>query len=130
LAPAGRWWATPAITGTSSPRRAFNDAFRDAERLAAALDEALGGARPYDEALADYHRDRDSQVLPMYEMTCQLATLEPPPADMQQLLGAIAGNQAAMDAFVRMNAGTISPAVFMAPENVAAMLGQTAGPGR
>ena len=29
----------------------------------------------------------------MYEFTCQLASLEPPPPEMQQLLGAIQGNQ-------------------------------------
>ena len=50
----------------------------------------------------------------MYEFTCQLATLEPPPPEMQQLFAAIHGNQTAMDAFVRMNAGTISPAEFFA----------------
>ena len=55
---------------------------------------------------------RDEHVLPMYEFTCQLATLEPPPPEMQQLLGAIQGNQRAMDGFAQMNAGTISPAEF------------------
>ena len=54
----------------------------------------------------------------MYEFTTQLATLEPPPPEMQQLLGAIHGNQQAMDGFVRMNAGTDSPAAFFAPENI------------
>ena len=58
----------------------------------------------------------------MYEFTCQLATLEPPPPDMQQLFAAIHGNQEAMDGFARMNAGTISPAEFFAPENVARIL--------
>ena len=48
----------------------------------------------------------------MFEFTCQLATLEPPPPEMQQLFGAIAGKPKAMDAFVQMNAGTISPAEF------------------
>jgi hypothetical protein len=72
--------------------------------------------------LRDYQRDRDAQVLPMYEFTCQLATLQPPPPEMQQLFAAIAGNQAAMDGFVQMNAGTISPALFLAPENVGVIL--------
>ena len=49
----------------------------------------------------------------MFELTCQLATLQPPPPEMQQLLGAIRGNQKAMDAFAQMNAGTITPAEFM-----------------
>ena len=57
----------------------------------------------------------------MYEFTCQLATLEPPPPEMQQLFAAVHGDQKAMDAFARMNAGTISPAEFFAPENVNAI---------
>ena len=44
--------------------------------------------------------------------------MEPPPPELQQLLGAISGSQKAMDGFVQMNAGTISPAAFFAPENV------------
>jgi hypothetical protein len=57
----------------------------------------------------------------MYDFTCQLATLEPPPPEMQQLLAAVHGNKKAMDDFARMNAGTISPAEFFAPENVKAI---------
>ena len=41
---------------------------------------------------------------------------------MQQLFAAIAGNQKAMDGFAQMNAGTISPAAFFAPENVQAIM--------
>ena len=41
--PAGRWSATPATTGTSSPAQGITDAFRDAELCAAALDEAFVG---------------------------------------------------------------------------------------
>jgi hypothetical protein len=53
-----------------------------------------------------------SRCFRCYAFTCQLATLEPPPPGMQQMLGAIQGNQAAMDAFAQMNAGTITPAAF------------------
>jgi hypothetical protein len=62
--------------------------------------------------MGEYQRARDEHVLGMYDFTCQLATLEPPPPQMQQMLGAIQGNQKAMDAFAQMNAGTISPAEF------------------
>ena len=72
--------------------------------------------------MGDYQRLRDARVKAMYEFTCQLATLEPPPPEMQQLFAAIHGNQQAMDAFARMNAGTISPAEFFAPENVNAIM--------
>jgi 2-polyprenyl-6-methoxyphenol hydroxylase-like FAD-dependent oxidoreductase len=100
----------------------ISDAFRDAEAMANTLDDVFAGDRSFDVAMADYQRARDEHVLPMYEFTCQLATLKPPPLEMQQLFGAIHGNQTAMDSFVKMNAGTISPAEFLAPENVMRLL--------
>ena len=116
--PAGRWSATPATTRTSSPPRASSDAFRDAELCADALDEAFSGARSFDDAMGEYQSTRDEHVLPMYEFTCQLATLEPPPPELQQLLAAVHGNQEAMDGFARVNAGVTSPAEFFSEENV------------
>ena len=103
----------------------INDAFRDAERGAISLDEGLAGTRSFDEAMGDYQRSRDATVLPMYEFTCQLATLEPPPPEMQQLFGAIHGNQKAMDGFAQVNAGTVSPAAFFSPENVGTIMSAT-----
>ena len=47
------------------------------------------------------------QVLPMYEFTTQLATLEPPPPEMQQLLGAVHGNQRRDGPFVSVAAGVV-----------------------
>lgn len=98
------------------------DAFHDAELCATALDQALSGKQTFDAAMSGYQRARDARVQAMYDFTCQLATLEAPPPDMQQLFGAVHGNRQAMDAFARMNAGTISPAEFFAPENVSAIL--------
>jgi 2-polyprenyl-6-methoxyphenol hydroxylase-like FAD-dependent oxidoreductase len=123
--PYGPGWALVGDAGYNKDpitAQGITDAFRDAEHCAAALDLALCGARPYDEVMADYQRRRDEHVLPTFEFTCQLATLEPPPPEMQQLLAAIAGNQTAMDGFVGMNAGTISPADFFAPQNVGAIM--------
>jgi hypothetical protein len=51
----------------------------------------------FEDAFGSWHRERDSKVLPAYAFTTQLATLEPPPPETQQLLGAIYGNQAAME---------------------------------
>jgi 2-polyprenyl-6-methoxyphenol hydroxylase-like FAD-dependent oxidoreductase len=104
----------------------INDAFRDAERLAIAIDQALGGGRDFDDALQEYQQDRDRHVLGMFEMTCQLATLEPPPLELQQVFAAMRGNQEAMDRFVQMNAGTISPAEFFAPEYIASIMAAAA----
>jgi len=113
--PYGPGWALVGDAGYNRDpitAQGITDAFRDAERCAIALDQAFTGARSFDEAMSEYQRDRDEHVLPMYEFTCQLATLQPPPPEMQQLLGAIHGNQKAMDGFAQMNAGTISPAEF------------------
>jgi len=113
--PFGSGWV---LVGDAGYNRDFitaqgiTDAFRDAERCATALDEAFTGVRPFDEAMHAYQRERDEHVISMYEFTCQLATLEPPPPEMQRLFASIVGNQKAMDRFVQMNAGTISPAEF------------------
>ena len=113
--PYGPGWALLGDAGYNKDpitAQGIGDAFRDAERCAIALDETFSGARSFDEAMGEYQRIRDEHALPMYEFTCQLATLEPPPPEMQQMLGAIHGDQKAMDGFIRMNAGTISPAEF------------------
>jgi hypothetical protein len=58
----------------------------------------------------------------MYDFTCEVATLEPPSPRLQELLVAIRGDQLAMDDFVRVNAGLLSPAVFFAEDNVRRIL--------
>jgi hypothetical protein len=68
--------------------------------------------------MAEYQSTRDSQVFAMYDFTCQLAAMEPPPSDLVQLLGAAARSQDAMDQFCRVNAGVTSPAEFFAEDNV------------
>jgi flavin-dependent dehydrogenase len=90
------------------------DAFRDAEACAAAVDDVLAGSGALDTVMCEFRRQRDESALPMYDLTCQLATLVPPAAEMQRLLAETSRSQSAMDAFVRMNAGTISPAEFFA----------------
>jgi 2-polyprenyl-6-methoxyphenol hydroxylase-like FAD-dependent oxidoreductase len=119
--PYGPGWA---LVGDAGYNRDFitgqgiMDAFLDAELCTAALDKTLSGTQPFDAAMSAYQRTRDARVKAMYDFTCHLATLEPPPPETQQLFAAVHGNQMAMDAFARMNAGTISPAEFFAPDNV------------
>jgi 2-polyprenyl-6-methoxyphenol hydroxylase-like FAD-dependent oxidoreductase len=123
--PSGPGWALVGDAGYNKDpitAQGIADAFLDAERCMAALDKTFRGACSFDTAMDEYRRDRDEHAMPMYEFTCQLATLQPPPAEMQQLLGAMRGNQEAMDRFVQMNAGTISPAEFMSPESVGGIM--------
>ena len=108
--PYGPGWALVGDAGyIKDPITAqgITDAFRDAELVVDAIDD-----------LARYQAARDAAAMPMYELTCQLAALEPPPPELQQLLGAVHGNQDAMDQFCRLNAGTLSPPEFFAESNV------------
>jgi 2-polyprenyl-6-methoxyphenol hydroxylase-like FAD-dependent oxidoreductase len=123
--PYGPGWALVGDAGYNKDfitAQGIHDAFRDAELCVTALDEAFGGTRSFDAAMADYQSRRDAQVLPMYEFTTELATLEPPPPELQQLLAAMAGNQDAMDGFAQVNGGVTSPAEFFSPANVARMM--------
>ncbi len=89
----------------------------------------FSGAAPYESAMAEYQSTRDEHVLPMYELTCQLATLEPPPPELQQLLEAVHTNKEASDHFIRVSAGVSSPAEFFAPENVGRIFQAASGAG-
>jgi 2-polyprenyl-6-methoxyphenol hydroxylase-like FAD-dependent oxidoreductase len=129
--PYGPGWALVGDAGYNKDpitAQGIMDAFRDVELCATALDESFTGARSFEVAMSDYHRARDEHVLPMYEFTTQLATLAPPPQEMQQLLGAVSADQGSMDAFARMNAGTISPAEFFAPENIGRIMSAAQAP--
>jgi 2-polyprenyl-6-methoxyphenol hydroxylase-like FAD-dependent oxidoreductase len=83
----------------------ISNALRDADRLARAVVEGLGGARPLAAALADHHRDRDQGIRAMYDFTVGLTRFRSPnraqrllftslaqrPDEIERLLGAFAG---------------------------------------
>jgi flavin-dependent dehydrogenase len=82
--PFGPGWA---LVGDAGYHRDFvtglgiTDAFRDAEFLAEALDDGFSGRKPIDEALAEYQRKRDEIAEPLYELTTQMVSGEPPTAE-------------------------------------------------
>ncbi len=123
--PYGPGWALVGDAGvTRDPITAqgISAAFADSERCSTAVDAWLRGSTTYDVAMAAWHHERDAAVMPMYEFTAQMAALEPPPPELQQLLGAVQGDQEAMDQFVSVNAGTLSPEAFFSPENIGAIM--------
>jgi len=123
--PFGPGWALVGDAGiTRDPITAqgISAAFADSERCSTAVDAWLRGTTSYAVAMGAWHRERDAASLPMYEFTAQMASLEAPPAEMQQLLGALQGDQEAMDQFVSVNAGTLSPEAFFSPENIGAIM--------
>ncbi|MBU2669100.1 FAD-dependent monooxygenase [Actinoplanes bogorensis] len=123
--PYGKGWALVGDSGYSRDfitAQGITDAFLDAESLAQALDETLGGGTAWDEALAGYQTRRDTRAMPVYQMTLGIASLQPPDEQMIQLVSGIVGKQPAMDAFARLNSGVTSPVEFFAPENVGRLL--------
>jgi 2-polyprenyl-6-methoxyphenol hydroxylase-like FAD-dependent oxidoreductase len=119
--PFGPGWALVGDAGYNKDfitAQGIQDAFRDAELCVRALDAAWSGRRPWEAALAEYQTARDEHVLPMYELTAELASLEPPVPELQKILEAVHGNQDAMDGFARVNAGVTSPREFFSEENV------------
>lgn len=124
--PYGPGWALVGDAGYHKDpitAQGITDAFRDAALLADAIDAGFSGRQPLEKALSEYERLRNEAVMPMYEFTCQFATVEPPPPEMQQLFAALQGNQAEIDRFAGVMAGTVPIPEFFAPENVQRIMG-------
>jgi flavin-dependent dehydrogenase len=75
----------------------ISDAFRDAELLAAALDQALCADAEEGAALAAYQRQRDQALREIFEITCRLSGYPPAPAftALQKQLSAAIDTEAA-----------------------------------
>jgi 2-polyprenyl-6-methoxyphenol hydroxylase-like FAD-dependent oxidoreductase len=119
--PYGPGWALVGDAGFhKDPNMAqgITDAFRDAELLAEAIDEGLSERQPFEEALAGYEQQRNTAAMPGYELNLQLASLQPPSPEMQQLFGALHGNQTETDRFWGAIEGTVSIPEFFSPENM------------
>ena len=93
------------------------------ELVAEAVDAGLTGKRPIEEAMADYEQRRNQAALPLYEFTCQLATLEPPPPEMQQLFAALRYDQEQTNRFFGTITGAVPIPEFFAPENMGWIMG-------
>lgn len=119
--PYGPGWA---LAGDAAYERDFltaqgiSDSFIDAEELSQAIDAGFSGRRDLTEALAEYQARRDDRVTPMYHFTLEVASLEPPPPELQQLFGALHGNQEATNEFYSAMTGSTPLPEFMAPENI------------
>lgn len=96
----------------------ITDAFHHATLLADAIHEGFSGERGMEAALQDYERRRNEAVLPMFESTCQRATLNPLPPEMMQFLRALKTNQKETDRFFGTDAGTVPMKEFFSPQNM------------
>jgi flavin-dependent dehydrogenase len=119
--PHGPGWALVGDAGChKDPFLALGicDAFRDAELLAAAIDDGLSGRRPLDAALADYERQRDAATLPDYQQNLHLARFGSLPTEVLDLRRALRGNAEATRRFYLATEGLIPREAFFNPENM------------
>jgi flavin-dependent dehydrogenase len=127
--PSGPGWALVGDAGYHKDpitAQGISDAFRGAEALVDAVDAGFSGREPLEVALTRLERKRNEEVMPMYEFTCQLATLEPPPPTLQRLFAGLHGNQTETDRFFGTLAGTVPLREFFSPENMRRIIGAAA----
>jgi len=119
--PYGPGWALVGDAGYAKDpitAQGISDAFIDAESLSEALDTVLSGARPFEPALTEHHARRDRRVKPMYDFTCEMATLAPPPPPMRRLFAALRDDREATNRFYSAITGSLPLPSFMNPEDI------------
>jgi flavin-dependent dehydrogenase len=100
----------------------ITDAFRDVELLVEAVDAGLSGRTPMDQALASHEQLRNEFAMPLYEFTCNIASMEPLDARTNVLFQAISRSQEHTDRFLGIAGGAVHPFEFFSAENVARVL--------
>lgn len=71
-------------------------------------------------------RHRNEATMPLYQLTCQFASLRPPSPEVQQLFAALRGNQADTNRLWGTISGAVPFAECFAPENVGRIVGTAA----
>jgi flavin-dependent dehydrogenase len=119
--PDGDGWALVGDAGYHKDpilAQGISDAFRSAEWVADAVHAGFSGSQPMDEALAQYQRVRDEQFAPMYDLSCNMASLEPPPPEMLALYEALRQNPSECNRYFGTLGGTVAIPEYYAPENL------------
>lgn len=126
--PYGPGWALvgdACMTMDPITGQGIGNAFRNAERLAEAVDAGFSGLSSLEAALENYKRQRDEDTLPMYEFTSQLAAFSPPLIEQQVLFAALAKNPKAASRFLGVLAGSVSLKEFFSPRSLVNIMGIT-----
>jgi flavin-dependent dehydrogenase len=100
----------------------ISDAFRDAELLAAAIDDGFSERRPLDEALAEYERQRNEAVTESYEAACKAAALPSVTPRTIEFMAALKENPVEVDRFFRIGK-EVPSSEFYSAENLRRILG-------
>ena len=124
--PCGPGWALVGDAGLVMDPitgHGIGHAFRQAELLSAAFDAGMRGDRPLDAGLAAYQRQRDAEILPIYQLTTELASFQPARMEQQILFASIAEKPAETDRFLGMLTGCIPIRDYFHPTNLLRIMG-------
>ncbi len=108
----------------------ISDAFIDADECATVIDQGLRGETDLDAELRAWHQVRDARLVPLHEMTIQLANFAALRDEEVGLYQTIAAQPEASSAFLGLLSGATRPEAFFAPDNLAHVMGVYAGANR
>ena len=124
--PYGPGWALVGDAGLAMDPvtgQGISDALRDAELLAGAITDGLGGRRSLEAALHDYQGARDRAVKPMYDFTLDVASMAPPKVEQRLLFEALERDPQQTQRFLAMLAGALPIGEFFSPSNLRRLIG-------
>jgi flavin-dependent dehydrogenase len=124
--PYGNGWALVGDAGYHKDpilAQGISDALRSAQWLADAVHAGLSGLQKLDESLAAYQRVRDEHFIPIYNFNCGQASLQPPPAEMVALFGALRHNPAERNRFFATLGNIVPVQEYYHPENLQRIIG-------
>ena len=124
--PYGSGWALVGDAGmTIDPvtGQGIGHAFRDAERLAEAVEAGFSGRMPMAKAMSMYEQERNAETLPMYEFTRQVASFEPMSLQQEVLFTALENKPKERERFFGMITGSVSVKEFFSARSLFRMLG-------
>ncbi len=124
--PSGPGWALVGDAGLAMDPvtgQGISDALRDADLLANAIADGLGGGRSLEVALRDYQHARDRAVKPMYDFTLDVATMGPPKVEQELLFRALERDPRQTQRFLAVLAGAVPIGEFFSPGNLRSLVG-------
>lgn len=123
--PCGPGWALVGDAGHKKDpctAQGITDAFIDADDCAQVIDQGLRDEFPLLEGLQAWHAARDERLIPLYDLTIQMAKFAAPDPAETALYRALVGNAKATSQFLGLMTGSTNPQDFFAPTNIDALL--------
>ena len=123
--PYGNGWALIGDAGLhKDPYLALGicDGLRDAEFLAHAIREGLGGTRPLGEALADFEKKRNDASAADYQENIAAARFVPFPPEFFAVRAAVRDKPEEATRLVKARMRMIDPSEFFNPQNLQRLL--------